>query len=711
MEYESYDLNDLYRLLPEYVNTITEKRKYKKYNCPLCNSGARENGTPAFNLYDDNLKCHCFSCGFDGNIIGLYLAVNDMADTKENIAVAIRALGKSFGLIPQYGTAPTKAKKTQPRFEIGSREHIYHYADGSIFGKKTIKKYSDGSKTPFWQLYNPQSGCFDICGLLNQKAPLYHADRLHQDTTTPTVIFVEGEKDVETIERIADGAEILATSTPNGAGQTAWPDLYNADLSGREIVVITDNDEAGEKYGHTVAVNLHKIAKSVRIIPTKTIWPDCPEKADISDAVEALGADETAQRLGDAIQKAEIYSPEQTTEKVSNTHIPKAQILTTKKAYEFSQTKKRFIWYPYIPAGDFTVLMAAGGEGKTYFSCGIAATISKGEPLPVPNEYLAHQTTLKSKNVLIISAEDEGGDLQKRLLGAGADLRYIDIADKSDSNGFLFPENSADTARIEAFRGTFEKCKPELIIIDPWHAFLPPSVDVNRINHVRPVFQTISALCKEFDCGLILISHINKKAQEGNANFGALGSVDFINASRSAMKVITDSREKSRRIVVHTKTNHAGFGQSVAFTIDDTGFAWDGFEPDVTKETLEDAARQHRKPLELLKDKPDYTELKKILLDIITELAEIGKETEIAYKCLEDMCEDKTFSVLASVKRKELIDQISTSEAFRSRGMSLKGYKTGCKYVDSDTGTQKYGRGFIVSRMINGYEMAAAMPK
>ena len=76
MNFESYDLPELYRHLPEYVNSITEKRKSKKYNCPLCNSGKRENGTPAFNLYDDGLKCHCHSCGFDGNIVGLYLAVN-----------------------------------------------------------------------------------------------------------------------------------------------------------------------------------------------------------------------------------------------------------------------------------------------------------------------------------------------------------------------------------------------------------------------------------------------------------------------------------------------------------------------------------------------------------------------------------------------------------------------------------------------------------
>ena len=110
MDYESYELSELYRHLPEYVNDITEKRKSQKYNCPLCNSGKRENGTPAFNLYDDGLKCHCHSCGFDGNIIGLYLAANNMSDTKENVAVAIRALGKMYGL-DRTAENQSKAKK------------------------------------------------------------------------------------------------------------------------------------------------------------------------------------------------------------------------------------------------------------------------------------------------------------------------------------------------------------------------------------------------------------------------------------------------------------------------------------------------------------------------------------------------------------------------------------------------------------------------
>lgn len=70
---------------------------------------------------------------------------------------------------------------------------------------------------------------------------------------------------------------------------------------------------------------------------------------------------------------------------------------------------------------------------------------------------------------------------------------------------------------------------------------LSARIDVNQINHMRPILQTISAICEKYDCGLILISHINKKPQE-NANNATLGSVDLVNASRSAL---TNTSKKS----------------------------------------------------------------------------------------------------------------------------------------------------------------------
>ena len=50
-------------------------------------------------------------------------------------------------------------------------------------------------------------------------------------------------------------------------------------------------------------------------------------------------------------------------------------------ADEFGEDQTEFVWFPYIPVGDYTVLMADGGTGKTILCCGIAAAISKGKGL------------------------------------------------------------------------------------------------------------------------------------------------------------------------------------------------------------------------------------------------------------------------------------------------------------------------------------------
>ncbi|MDE6777198.1 MAG: AAA family ATPase [Oscillospiraceae bacterium] len=591
----------------------------------------------------------------------------------------------------------------EKRKKTDERTHVYRNADGSIFGKKVVNKFSDGSKNAVWFLFNPETNCFNArAGLSGATAPLYNANILHnnKDNTEHPIVIVEGEKDVETLANM----EILATSLPNGGQSKQWHnDLYDDDLKGHDIIILTDNDSTGETYGETVAKNVSKIAKSVKVVSAKTIWDECPEKGDISDIAEALGQNKTIELLLDAIRKAESYVDISDFEEILHNDPPfSPPKLIAKKIYEFEKKPIRYVWYPYIPAGDYTVLMAAGGTGKTYFACGIAATISKGEALPVPKEYEHEKAIPENRNVLIISAEDRGSDIRERLLKAGADANseYIHIVDKTESNGFLFPKNSEDTSRIEFFENAIKDYKPNLIIIDPWHAFCPSDIDVNRINHVRPIFQTISTICEKYDCGLILVSHINKKPQE-NANNAALGSVDLINASRSALTVVADSNDKNNRFVVHTKINHAAYGQTIRFKIDDNSFTWNGFEPNMTKDTLEKAARSHSKPTDEMQDPPPTEEeLKEEILEVITNLTEQGKETKIAYRQIESMCENENFfSSLHSSKKRELIEQVALSEEFKIRGMVLKEYVDGCKYIDSINKAIRYGKGILISRI------------
>ncbi len=319
-----------------------------------------------------------------------------------------------------------------------------------------------------------------------------------------------------------------------------------------------------------------------------------------------------------------------------------------KSAAEFGDDKTEFVWTPYIPIGDYTVLMADGGTGKTILCCGIAAAISRGKPLP-GNETAELPSPA---NVLIISAEDRGELLKKRLISSGADLEKVFILDCMDSEGMNFTDGYAD------FVATIKRYKPRLVIIDPWHAFLGANVDINRVNAVRPVFQRLANMAKVCECGMILVSHVNKRAQGENANNAATGSTDFINAARSAMRVIFSDlpNEKDTRIVVHTKSNYSEAGRSIKYRItSDGGCQWAGFS-DITRKTLEEAARFRKTPNEVLNQQAEQEETNFALISALREKAVKGKTVNISYDEMKDIYGDDIFG---SSQPKRALDNIA----------------------------------------------------
>ncbi len=75
-----------------------------------------------------------------------------------------------------------------------------------------------------------------------------------------TIYIVEGEKDVHRLEAIG----LVATCNPLGAGK--WRPEYSKYLRGADVVVLSDNDEAGHKHAQDVATSLHGVAASVRLV-------------------------------------------------------------------------------------------------------------------------------------------------------------------------------------------------------------------------------------------------------------------------------------------------------------------------------------------------------------------------------------------------------------------------------------------------------------
>ena len=90
----------------------------------------------------------------------------------------------------------------------------------------------------------------------------------------PEVVIVEGEKDVLALQAVG----VAATCNSGGAGK--WHDGFARWFRGKHVLVVADNDEAGRKHAHAVALALHDSARSVRVCD---VCANLPAKGDVSD--------------------------------------------------------------------------------------------------------------------------------------------------------------------------------------------------------------------------------------------------------------------------------------------------------------------------------------------------------------------------------------------------------------------------------------------
>ncbi len=105
------------------------------------------------------------------------------------------------------------------------------------------------------------------------------------------VFIVEGEKAVEALRSLG----LTATCSPGGAMK--WREEYAAYFVDRDVVILPDNGQAGQRHGMSVAEWLQPVAASVRLLQL----PDLPPKGDPFDWIEIGGTAEQLHALTNAV--------------------------------------------------------------------------------------------------------------------------------------------------------------------------------------------------------------------------------------------------------------------------------------------------------------------------------------------------------------------------------------------------------------------------
>lgn len=310
---------------------------------------------------------------------------------------------------------------------------------------------------------------------------------------------------------------------------------------------------------------------------------------------------------------------------------------TPKRADTVIATDHEFLWKPYIPLHEYTVLTADGGTGKSYLSAYIAAIVSTGRNFPTEPNYVNR----KAGNVLFVNSEDDSGDIRNRLEKCGADLSRINILDKE---AVFDPASKTIISYTDPdMEWLFQEYKPDVVIFDPIHAFLPRGVEMNKLQDMRRITTLIANMAKAHDCAILLLSHQGKSAKGANAAHATLGSVDITNASRSCLQLVFDDENVDARFLVHTKSNHAALGDGMRFVFGENGtFHFDRMRPDVTKATIEEAINRKEKLSTVLnrtRRRNDFDEqAAEKARTILSRIDADSKKTEfnIAYKCISD---------------------------------------------------------------------------
>jgi len=158
----------------------------------------------------------------------------------------------------------------------------YHDVDGVLCFQKV--RYAKGHKPPF-SMRRPdgRGGWIWNTEGVDTKI-IYRADEVAKAIAEGRIIAAaEGEKDADNLWARGIAATCNAHGASDPGKKPKWTKAHSEQLRGANLVVFNDNDAAGYEHADvTVRLSLG-IARRVRRLDLKPLWPDMPKGSDISD--------------------------------------------------------------------------------------------------------------------------------------------------------------------------------------------------------------------------------------------------------------------------------------------------------------------------------------------------------------------------------------------------------------------------------------------
>jgi len=298
------------------------------------------------------------------------------------------------------------------------------------------------------------------------------------------VFLVEGEKDVQTIERLG----LTATTAPGGAGK--WDDSFNEYLKNKNVVVIPDNDEPGRRHAGEVARSLHGLAASVKILEL----PDLPLGGDVSDWVEGKDPVEAGEELCRLADRAEEYQPE--------SDGPRWSLVDLADFPSIQVEPLRYIVEPLIPVGGIGFLSGAPKDGKSLLAIDLIIHMAQRKP------WLGRFETIPART-LYMAREDPLRRLKERIIEINESYAYGPLP--GGLVRFIVRErfNLMDESHIIELGRLTEKHGFEFLVLDVLNRMVP-GLDELLAKDMAAMVSVLENLNRDLGLTILLLDHTRK---------------------------------------------------------------------------------------------------------------------------------------------------------------------------------------------------------
>lgn len=431
----------------------------------------------------------------------------------------------------------TDDKQPKPWRQRGTIVVSYEYRNDS--GELLAVKDRYENKFMSWRHPDGSGGWLDGSG--GREIPLYK----HECIGNP-VYLVEGEKDVDTLR----AAGLYAVCNPNGAAEN-WQDRYTDQLKGFDVRVIPDNDDIGRKHADKVCNALIGAAASVKLIDLKELWPEIPNKGDVTDWFEWCR--QQGREDEKITQCLTVYAdgvPEFVLETAGEDPPEEEKTLDYSKVtassvgdIDFSQTPEVEFYIDRILAQGVTFLNAFSKVGKSRMIVQMLLAVCNGTP------FLQHQT--KRSAVLYLALEDERIDFENRMKRFLRDAPQPDNFYYVTKEAFEYETPTLDNGLLPFLESQLAQ-HPEIKVI---------AVDVfgvirskRRMGedfavHERRDVDALIKFAAEHQTALLIAHHVSKaglhQARSSSTGSGA-GSYVISGTVHAELEIALDSSDENR---------------------------------------------------------------------------------------------------------------------------------------------------------------------